>query len=96
MLTDKHLQELLPQNTKLIYKWAPTIRDKIVKSITDPPSRGFMFFTEKGFFPCKWCFACIKTKRPAEKKFTFTSTSTGNTYEVNDFICCNTEGADYP
>lgn len=30
-----------------------------------------------------------------KKKIQFTSTSTGDTYKINNFICCNTEGAVY-
>lgn len=95
LLTDTHLKSLLPQIPNFVYKRAPTLRDKIVKNIPDPPSIGYTFFTGKGFYPCKYCFACTKTKRPWEKNFKFTSTSTGNTYEISDFICCNTEGAVY-
>lgn len=68
---------------------------RLVKSILDPPIRGLTFYTGKGFFPGKCCFACTKRKHPNEKKLHFTSTSTGNTYEVKDFIGCNIEGAVY-
>lgn len=72
LLTDIHLQDLLPQNPKFICKRAPTLRDKIVKNIPDPPI-GFTFFTGKGFYPCKRCFACTRIKQPVVKKFKFIS-----------------------
>lgn len=95
LLADRRLQGVLPEYPNFAYRRPPTIGDKIVNSIPDPPNRGFTFFTGKGFFPCKRCFACTKTKRPNEKKTSFTSTNTGNTYEVREFICCNTEGVVY-
>lgn len=95
LLMDTHLQELLPQNPKFVYKRAPTLRDKIIKNIPDPPSICFTFCTGKGFYPCKRCFACTRTKRPVEKKLKFTSSRTGNIYEIKDFICCNTADAVY-
>lgn len=83
LLADRHLQDNLPTLPKFVYRRAPTICDKIVKNIPDPPGRGLTFFTGKGFYPCKRCFACVKTKRPKVKKTKFTSTSIGNTYKIN-------------
>lgn len=51
---DKSLQTILPNRPKYVYKNAPTLRDKIVKSIIEPPpNRKFTFFTGKCFYPCK-------------------------------------------
>lgn len=58
LLTDTHLKSLHPQIPKFVYKRAPTLRDKIVKNIPDPPTIGYTFFIGKGFYPCKLCFAC--------------------------------------
>ena len=61
----------------------------------DPPKKQFTFFTGKGFYPCKKCYACLRTKRPNERKTTFQSTSNGSYYEIKDFIGCNSVGAVY-
>lgn len=95
LLADSQLQGILPKDTKFIYKRAPTIRDLVVKNVVDPPKKMFSFFTGKGFFLCKRCFACLRTKRPNKRVFQFTSTSTGESHDIKDFICCNTEGAVY-
>lgn len=94
LLADGHLQDILPDLPKFIYRSAPTICD-IEKRIPDPSGRGLTFCTGKEFYPCKRCLAWVKTKRPNEKKINFTSTSTGNIYEINELICCNIEGAAY-
>lgn len=93
--SDKGLGELLPEKPKFIYKRASTLRDRLVKSVIDPPKRLFSFFTGKGFYPCKRCYACIRTKHPNEKVFSFQSNSNGTTFDINEFIGCNTEGALY-
>lgn len=86
---------LLPMKPKFIYRRAPTIKNRVVRNVVEPPKRPFTFFTGKGFFPWKRCFACSRTKHPKAKIFSFNSTSTGTTFKINDFICCNTEGAVY-
>lgn len=93
--SDTGLREVLPDRPKFIYKRAPTLRDRLVKSVIDPPKKQFSFFTGKGFYPCKRCYACTRTKRPNEKVFSFKSNSNGTQYDVNEFIGCNTEGAVY-
>ena len=66
-----------------------------MKSVINPPKKQFTFFTGKGFFPCKRCYACMHTKRPNKKVSTFKSNSNYTEYEIRDFIGCNTEGAVY-
>lgn len=56
LLTDRHLKDVLHGNPKFIYKRAPTIHDRIVKSILDPPKIGLTFYTGKGFFPLQMLF----------------------------------------
>lgn len=41
---DKQLQEVLPKHPNFIYRRAPTLRDKLVKNIPDPPTKGFTTF----------------------------------------------------
>ena len=92
---DTKLKEILPERPKFIYKRAPTLRDQLVKSVVDPPKKQFTFFTGKGFYPCKRCYACTHTKKPNQKVLSFKSNSNGIEYEINEFIGCNTEGAVY-
>lgn len=63
LLADKQFQGSISLHPHFIYKRGPTIRDKVVKNVIDPPKRTFSFFTGKGFFPCRRCFACSKTMR---------------------------------
>ncbi|XP_073465138.1 uncharacterized protein [Aquarana catesbeiana] len=50
LLADKELQDKLPPNPRFIYKKAPTLRDKIVKNIIDPPKKVTSFFTRNELF----------------------------------------------
>lgn len=54
-----------------MYRNTPTLRNKLVKTVMDPPKRNFSFFEGKGFYPCKRCYACFRTKYPKEKVFEF-------------------------
>lgn len=91
----KSPREVLPDRPKFMYRRAPTLRDQLVKSVITPPKKQFSFFTGKGFFPCKRCYTCTRTKRPNEKVFAFQPNSNGTNYDIKDFIGCNTEGAVY-
>lgn len=91
--SDSGLRDILPARPRFIYKRAPTLHDQLVKSVIDPPKKQFTFFTGKGFYPCKRCYACIRTKRPNIKKVAFQSNSNGTKYDIKDFIRCNTEDA---
>lgn len=68
--TDKHLQSILPNRPRYIYKRAPIIQNQVVKSVVDPP--------QKGFYPHKRCFACPQFKRPNKRK----STSNVTVYDI--------------
>lgn len=91
---DKHLNAVLPEKPKFIYKRAPTIRDKVVKNVIEPPPRNlFTFFSGTGFYPCKHCYACNHAQK--QRKTDFQATTTGQTFTIKDFIGCNTEGVIY-
>lgn len=94
---DKHLQKILPEKPLIIYKRAPTLRDIIVNNVVEPPPKNkFSFLNGKGFYPCKYCYACTHAKKKIQgKKQEFKATSTGNIYPIKDFINCYTEGVVY-
>lgn len=93
---DKDLKEILPERPNIVYKRAPTIRDLIVKSVIDPPSKpAYTFFSGKGFYPCRNCYACRHAKKFQGKRKEFTATSTGQNFNIRDFIGCHTEGVVY-
>lgn len=60
---DKHLQKILPEKPLIIYKRAPTLRDIIVKNVVEPPPKNKFSFNGKGFYPCKYCYACTHAKK---------------------------------
>lgn len=61
---DKDLKGILPEKPNIVYKRAPTIRDLIVKSVIDPPPvPTYTFFSGKGFYPCRNCYACRHAKK---------------------------------
>lgn len=96
LTTDKHLKEILPSNPKFTYRRAPTLRDKIARNVVDPPKTpDFTFFSGKGFFPCRQCYACVRTKKLNTKKDTFLATVTGREYKIRECIICHTEGVVY-
>lgn len=93
---DRHLESILPDKPVIIYKRATTLQDLIVKNVVDPPLKNqFLFFSGKGFFPCKYCFACQHSKKIQGKKKEFQATSTGNIHSIKDFISCHTKGVVY-
>lgn len=93
--SDRHLKNILPDVPKIVYKKAPTLRDLLVRNVMDPPKSGHNFFTSKGFVPCKYCYACRHSKKTQNKRLDFSSTTTGQTYPIRDFISCHTEGVVY-
>lgn len=95
--TDTTLANILPEKLRLIYRRAPTLRDIIAKNVPNPPKRitDLTFFQGKGFYPCKRCYACINTNQNGYKCQKFSSTNTGQEFEIKDFISCRTEGVVY-
>lgn len=93
---DKDLREILPERPNIVYKRAPTIRDLIVKSVLDPPPTStYTFFSGKGFYPCRNCYACRHARKFQGKRKDFTATNTGQNFIIRDFIGCHTEGVVY-
>ena len=93
---DKDLGKLLPEKPRIVYKRAPTLRNLIVKSVVEPPSKpGYSFFSGKGFYPCKNCNACRKSQKFQKKRTEFVATNTGETHVIRDFIGCHTEAVVY-
>lgn len=95
--SENHLQNILPEQPRFVYRRAPTLRDIIAKNVPDSPNNQSKLtcFQGKGFFPCRRCFVCANTKRNEKKITNFVSTSTGREYPIRDFISCRTEGVVY-
>lgn len=79
----------ISERPKIIYRRAPSLRDKLVKNIVEPPAKMIPFFQKPGFYPCRKCVGC---KNSGNKKMIdkFTSKSTGKTY-----ITCNSTHVTY-
>lgn len=87
---DKTLGPSLPCRPKFIYRRAHSFADKIVRKVLDPPSRPLTFWDKKGFYSCRRCRACREVGRPMRALESFTSSSNGREFSINEFITCNT------
>lgn len=81
----------LPQ---LIFRGAPSLRDKIPPNVYNSPTRNLCFFQNlKGNYQCRKCQVCTINRCKNWRTNCFTSTSTSRTYEP--FITCFTTGVVY-
>lgn len=44
LIADKQLRSILPEKPRLIYKKAPLVRDRVGRSVNEPPMQGRTFF----------------------------------------------------
>lgn len=66
---DRLLGTILPKYPKCVYRRAPTVKDKMVKSVLDLPKQSTTLFPGiEGFFACGKCLACKDLKYNVNKK----------------------------
>lgn len=93
---DKLLCKVLPPQPRFVYKKAPALRKILAPSVIDPLKR------DKGNRPNPFGTTLVVNAKRAglrkiiiRKKKEFTSTSTGKSYALKDFITCSTKGVVY-
>lgn len=93
---DVHLRDTLPNKPNIVYKRAPSLRDKLVHNVVEPPlSRPKMFWDLKGFYGCGRCYTCIRVPTNTKRVKEFQHPHTNHIYTIRDFISCNTVGVVY-
>ena len=88
--SDKVLGPSLPEQAKVIFRGAPTLRNSIAPNVVDPPERPVFFQDMKGYYPCKKCRVCQFNTNGRTKSLEFGSTSTGRQYPIKVFCTCAT------
>lgn len=84
-----------PQWPNFNYRRAPTLRNKVVYNVLDPPKTIQLFPNIKGFFICQKCLPCRTSQKQPKKKETFRSTVTGKEYKIMNMISCTSTHVTY-
>lgn len=93
---DIHLRGSLSDKPKIIYKRAPSLCDKLVHNVVEPPlPKPKRFCDLKGFYGCERCYSCIRVPTNNKRVKEFHNPHTDQVYTIRDFISCNTVGVVY-
>lgn len=93
---DTHLKDLLSDKPKIVYKKAPSLRDRLVHNIVEPPPpKPKMFWNLKGFFGCGRCYSCVRVPSNNKRVKEFSNPHRGKLHTIEDFISCDTIGVVY-
>lgn len=86
---DKKLNTALPLTPQFIYRKAPSFGDRAIKKVIDPPTRPQSFWDRNDFFACRRCKACGEVTRSIRGLDNFISTSNNRSFDIKQFITCN-------
>ncbi|XP_063796437.1 uncharacterized protein LOC134958036 [Pseudophryne corroboree] len=81
----------IPDRPTFIYRKAPSLKDKLVRSAIDENTRAST--RTKGFHRCGQCLMCRTVKSKSSKITEFTVNN--DTYRINDFITCQSKNIIY-
>lgn len=94
---DPVLNSVLPARPQVVYKGAPSLRNRLAPNILNPPSKKKGFFEHlTGFYQCRRCRVCSINGCTNRLTLSFASTSTSCQYTIEPFVTCSTEGVVYP
>lgn len=79
------LAKIFPKQPKFVYRWPPTLRNRLVKNLLDPPKKANTFLDKEGFYNGR-CLTCTNRKTTH-----FQSNSTGQQYAIT----CNSTHITY-
>lgn len=75
--SDNVLKDILPNRPQVVFRGAPSLRNRIIPNILDPPVKKLTFFDQlKGFYQCKKCRVCSYNTCTHRGTRSFVSTST--------------------
>ena len=93
---DPVLKELLPERSRVIFKGAPSLRNRIAPNILNPPCSVPNFLEQlTGFYQCRRCRVCSNNSCRIRRTTMFESTATGKEHCIKPFITCGTTGVVY-
>lgn len=97
MGNDPILKRVIPDKPQVIFKGAPSLRNRLAPNALDPPVRGIqgLFDNLKGYYKCGRCRVCRLNSVPSRRTLKFTSSSTQEEHDIKPFITCATEGVVY-
>lgn len=75
----------LSPKPQVIFRGVPSLKDKIVHNILDPPSRSPLLHNLTGYFKCRGCQVCHVKKRKITE---FSSKVTSKSYTIKSLITC--------
>lgn len=79
---------LLPDRAKIIYRGAPSLQNKFVPNIINPPVKPSFFHKLVGYYPCKKCKVWQHNTCGKMKTKQFKSTITNQVYDMKQFFIC--------
>lgn len=88
---DRILGPLLPNNPRVLFRGAMSLRHTLAPNVPDPPQRPTFFGDLKGFSPCRRCRVCRVNALRQRRLTEFTSVGTGVTYPINSLITCTSK-----
>lgn len=95
---DPVLSTILPTQPRVVFRRAPTIANKVVRSYIDPPKprrENTLGEPLNGFFSCGKCMACRTSTQRTRKTVEFGTNDTTQRYKIRSFITCKTTHAVY-
>lgn len=93
---DRVLASMLPVKPQVVFRGAPSLKDKVAPNIFDPPVSRPSFFSElTGYFQCRRCQVCSLNGCRSRRTMNFISTCTRKSYTIEPFITCSTTGVVY-
>lgn len=93
---DHVLGPILPAKPQVIYRGAPSLKNRVAPNVLDPPltKKGFFEYMI-GFYQCRRCRVCSLSGCAHRRTHNFISTSTQMEFEIRSFITCSTERVVY-
>lgn len=93
---DRILNTFLPAKPQVVFRGAPSLRDKLVTNILNPPTTKPIFFTDfTGYYKCRKCQVCSLNRCRTRRTTGFTSSCTSRAFKIEPFITCSTVGVVY-
>lgn len=92
---DVVLKGMFPDKSRVIFRGVPSLRNRVVPNVLDPPtiSRGFLDQLS-GFYKCGSCRVC-SLSLCTQRCTTFVSTATRKPHTIKPCITCSTVGVVY-
>lgn len=93
---DQILRTVLPNRPQMVYKGAPSLRNRVAPNVLNSPIiKASLFENLAGFYQCRRCRVCSHNGCTQRRTHMFSSTSTSREHEIELFITCFTEGVVY-